>query len=154
MFEFLSESLDDTKKIAESLATLLQAGDVLDLKGEMGAGKTTFVKALAKALGVEDTVSSPSFGLVHIYDGEMTLYHMDFYRLKREEELLDLDFERYFYPKDGISLIEWGSRVENFLPEDRIQIRIEIVDDHRRRFCLQEEFRGVALGEELRQCGF
>lgn len=154
MFELISNSQQDTKKFAKIIANFLLPGDVLELVGELGAGKTTFTSELCTFLGVKEGVSSPSFALVHLYEGKMPVYHMDFYRFNHMEDLLDLDFERYFYPEDGISLIEWGSCVEAFLPDNRMILRIEIVDDTSRKFILEDSGKGKKIGEELSRCKF
>ncbi|WP_316750284.1 tRNA (adenosine(37)-N6)-threonylcarbamoyltransferase complex ATPase subunit type 1 TsaE [Pedobacter gandavensis] len=93
-------------------------------EGEMGAGKTTFIKALAKALGVTDVVSSPTFSIVNEYDANgRTIYHFDFYRIKNIQEAFDIGYEEYFY-SEHICLIEWPEKVEELLPEHYIKIEI------------------------------
>ncbi|MCX2452927.1 tRNA (adenosine(37)-N6)-threonylcarbamoyltransferase complex ATPase subunit type 1 TsaE [Pedobacter sp. PLR] len=93
-------------------------------EGEMGAGKTTFIKALAKALGVTDVVSSPTFSIVNEYEGKgRIIYHFDFYRIKDLQEAFDIGYEEYFY-SEHICLIEWPEKVEELLPEHYIKIEI------------------------------
>lgn len=102
--------------------------------GSMGAGKTTFIRALCKHLGVSDTVNSPTFSIVNEYDS-ITLgkhiYHFDFYRIRRIEEVYDLGYEDYFY-SDSICLIEWPELIEDLLPEDTVRVTINIEDDESR----------------------
>lgn len=97
------------------------------LYGEMGAGKTTLVNALCRALGVTDPTSSPTFSIVNEYQGkEHSIYHFDFYRLKEEEEALDMGYEDYFYT-DAYCFIEWPEKIPNLLPEDALKINIEVL---------------------------
>lgn len=105
-------------------------GGVVALYGAMGAGKTSLIKALCKEMGVEETVSSPSFSLVNKYEtsaGE-TIYHFDFYRINRIAEVYDLGYEEYFYGED-LCLIEWPELVEELLPPDTVRIRLEVKAD-------------------------
>ncbi|MBC8987134.1 tRNA (adenosine(37)-N6)-threonylcarbamoyltransferase complex ATPase subunit type 1 TsaE [Pedobacter sp. N36a] len=93
-------------------------------EGDMGAGKTTFIKALTKALGVTDVVSSPTFSIVNEYEGkDVIIYHFDFYRLKNLQEAYDIGYEEYFY-SEHICLIEWPEKVEELLPEHYVKIEI------------------------------
>lgn len=93
-------------------------------EGDMGAGKTTFIKSLAKALGVNDVVSSPTFSIVNEYEGkDGIIYHFDFYRLKNLQEAYDIGYEEYFY-SENICLIEWPEKVEGLLPEHYVKIEI------------------------------
>lgn len=93
-------------------------------EGDMGAGKTTFIKALAKALGVTEVVSSPTFSIVNEYEGKNgIIYHFDFYRIKNLQEAYDIGYEEYFY-SDHICLIEWPEKVEELLPEHYVKIEI------------------------------
>ena len=94
--------------------------------GTMGAGKTTFVKALCKAMGVTDTVNSPTFAIVNEYDtpSGRPIYHFDFYRIKRLAEVYDMGYEDYFYGR-GLCFIEWPELIEELLPEDTVRVNIE-----------------------------
>lgn len=125
----------DLSEFAKKFAEHLKDGDVICVNGDLGAGKTTFVQEIAKIWGV-DGVTSPTFALVESYSGAFDFYHMDFYRLEDASEIETLDYESFFYP-DGISFIEWGERVESYLPEGLIQIDIQIVDLETRRFTIQ-----------------
>ena len=119
-------------KFAAKLAKMVKQGDVLALTGELGAGKTCFVKGLANELGVKETVTSPTFALLKTYHGLMDLYHLDLYRLDRIEDLLDIGIEDYL-PGDGITVIEWGDKAGDLLPEDTlfIDFRRGSTDDQR-----------------------
>lgn len=124
-------NLEELKKFADKLAPILEDGDVINLKADMGAGKTTLVTAICKNYGIDDT-SSPTFALVNIYEGDRTVYHLDLYRFEDPDEILDIDFETYFYPEGAITFLEWAENVEGYLPDDMIDIEIKKIDENRR----------------------
>ena len=104
--EFISKSAEETENIAAAFASRLVGGDVVLLYGDLGAGKTTFTKGIARALGVKDVVTSPTFTIVKEYEGDtLRLFHMDMYRLSGD--ITELGLEEYFDRKDGVSVIEW-----------------------------------------------
>ncbi|MFC3041641.1 tRNA (adenosine(37)-N6)-threonylcarbamoyltransferase complex ATPase subunit type 1 TsaE [Virgibacillus xinjiangensis] len=117
----------ETIQLAVRLASLLKPGDVLTLEGDLGAGKTTFTKGIAEGLGIERTVSSPTFTIVKEYEGEIPLYHMDVYRLEGSEE--DIGLDEYLHG-DGVSIIEWPQFIDDILPEERLAIKINYVDEN------------------------
>lgn len=117
---------EETKRLAEKIALLLRPNDTLTLSGDLGAGKTTFTKGLGIGLGVKRTINSPTFTIVKVYQGDMTLYHIDAYRLEDEEE--DIGFDDYFYG-DGITVVEWPQFILSFLPDERLDITINKVDE-------------------------
>lgn len=120
----ISTNESETKGIALKLASKLSAGTVIALVGDLGAGKTTFSQGLAKGLGVEEYVDSPTFSILKIYEGRLPLYHMDVYRLTDNGE--DLGLDEYIYG-DGVTLVEWPSRIESLLPQDTIWISIQVL---------------------------
>lgn len=124
-------NLEELKKFADKLAPILEDGDVINLKADMGAGKTTLVTAICKNYGIDDT-SSPTFALVNIYEGDRTVYHLDLYRFEDPDEILDIDFETYFYPEGAITFLEWAENVSGYLPDDMIDIEINKLDENRR----------------------
>ncbi|WP_068677015.1 tRNA (adenosine(37)-N6)-threonylcarbamoyltransferase complex ATPase subunit type 1 TsaE [Oceanobacillus sp. Castelsardo] len=126
--QIVSNSAEETELIGERLASLLEAGDVLTLEGDLGAGKTTFTKGIAKGLGIKRTVNSPTFTIVKEYEGRLPLYHMDVYRLEYSDE--DIGFDEYFNG-DGVSVVEWAQFIEDYLPIDRLDIRIKYNGDSR-----------------------
>lgn len=128
-YELQSRTDSETMQIGERLALLLKAGDVITLDGELGAGKTTFTKGIANGLGVTNTISSPTFTIVKEYEGELPLYHMDAYRLENSDE--DIGFDEYFHG-DGISVVEWATYIEEFLPEERLTIAIRYGNENAR----------------------
>lgn len=117
-------SAEEMKQIAAELANALHAGDVILLRGDLGAGKTTFTQGLAKGLGITTTVDSPTFVLIQTYDrGRLPLHHMDMYRITNEAEAFELGLDEFFYG-DGISVVEWPEQIPSFLPADVLVITI------------------------------
>jgi tRNA threonylcarbamoyladenosine biosynthesis protein TsaE len=111
--------LADTEKFGRALAELARAGDLICLQGDLGAGKTTLVQAIARGLGVEGWVNSPSFALLHEYSGRLPLYHMDFYRLNSSDEIMEIGLDEYF-ASQGLTVIEWAERAEDILPREKM----------------------------------
>lgn len=120
-FEWKADNAEDTIDFAERIGLLLEAGDVITLEGDLGAGKTTFTKGIAKGLGITKTVNSPTFTIIKEYQGNLPLYHMDVYRLKDSEE--DLGFDEYF-EGDGVTVVEWAHLIEDQLPVELLQIQL------------------------------
>ena len=118
--------MSELTRVAESIIEELGERRVVLLRGSMGAGKTTLVSRIAKCLGAEDTVTSPTFALVNQYEGtQMRIYHFDFYRIDRIEEVFDLGYEEYFYSGD-LCFVEWPEKIEGLLPEDLVEVRITV----------------------------
>lgn len=133
-----SESEDQTIEAGRSFVEILTAGDVICLEGDLGAGKTHFVKGMAEGLGIDSNkVSSPTYTLVNEYSGEIPIYHFDCYRLKNETEALDIGIEEYLYG-EGISVIEWPERVSNLIPEDAYIISLEHISDTKRKITIHQ----------------
>ncbi|WP_026105211.1 tRNA (adenosine(37)-N6)-threonylcarbamoyltransferase complex ATPase subunit type 1 TsaE [Halalkalibacterium ligniniphilum] len=128
-WSFVSQSPEETIAFAEKLAAWVVPGDVITLEGDLGAGKTSFTKGLAKGLGVKRVVKSPTFTIIKEYQGRLPLYHMDVYRLADSEE--DLGFEEYFEGQ-GITVVEWASLIEPLLPEERLAIEIRHAGENSR----------------------
>ena len=123
-----------TAALGAALADALPDGSVVALCGTLGAGKTRLVQAVAEASGVDRRdVQSPTFVLIHEYQGRRPIYHLDAYRLRDESEFLDLGPEEYF-EAEGLTLIEWADRVEACLPPERIEIRVDVTGPQSRRF--------------------
>ncbi len=124
MMEYKSNNSEETVLIAQEFAKTLKAGDVLCLRGEMGAGKTVFTNGLCRALGVTDYVTSPTFTIVNEYDGAaFRVFHFDMYRIEDEDELLEIGFDEYL-SSGGVCVIEWPQNVENSLPKKRYEAEI------------------------------
>lgn len=124
------QDLDHIDAAAKEFAAHLQSGTVYAFYGKMGAGKTTFIKALCGVLGVEDVVNSPTFAIVNEYTsgaGE-PIYHFDFYRIKNLEEVYDMGYEDYFY-SNHLCLLEWPELIEPILPDDAIRVTITVGED-------------------------
>ncbi len=132
--EVRAESPEETKALGETFGALLVAGDFVALMGDLGAGKTLFTKGVATALGCEpDDVASPTFTLVREYHGRVTLYHLDIYRLEDpEDELIDIGYEEFFEPDDGITVVEWAQGAKSLLPRRRWDVRLVKADQARR----------------------
>lgn len=137
---FVSGSEQETKEIARNLAQKLRDGDIITLRGDLGTGKTHFVKGIAEAFGIDpDTVQSPTFTIVHEYRaGEaLPIFHFDCYRLKHPEELLDIGIEHYL-DEPGICCIEWPELAEPYLPETVIEVRMEHQKDGKRKILIKK----------------
>jgi tRNA threonylcarbamoyladenosine biosynthesis protein TsaE len=116
---------EDTIKLGEALGRLLEPGDIVALKGELGAGKTVLVKGIAKGLDVKEDPNSPTFVIMNVYMGRVPLYHFDLYRVSAKEELEGIGYEDYFF-SDGVTVVEWADRAEEIFPESTIEIEIKI----------------------------
>ncbi|MCM3413493.1 tRNA (adenosine(37)-N6)-threonylcarbamoyltransferase complex ATPase subunit type 1 TsaE [Metabacillus litoralis] len=126
-YEFITKSTEDTTMIAINLSKKLESNAVITLEGDLGAGKTTFTKGLAKGLGIKRNVNSPTFTIIKEYhDGRLPLYHMDVYRVEDSDE--DLGFDEYFHA-NGVTVVEWAHLIEEQLPSERLDIKILYVDD-------------------------
>lgn len=129
----ISASVKQTQEIAAKLAKCLKPGDVLALIGNLGSGKTAFVKGLVSGFGVSKSkVLSPTFVLMRQYKGKMTVNHFDLYRLKNIQQLQEIGYEEYFY-SDGITVIEWADRIKEALPEEYLEIGFDFLDKNSRR---------------------
>lgn len=138
----ITTSADATQTLAEQIASHLSPGSVLRLDGPLGAGKTCFVQGLARGLGVPRAVRvhSPTFTLLNIYPGRLSLYHFDWYRLSDARELEGLDLDEYF-DGDGISVVEWGERFPHAFPLRTSHICLTIRDAITREITLPDSFR-------------
>lgn len=133
MSEIIIHSLEDIKRAASEFVALIGNRRIFAFYGHMGAGKTTFIKAICEELGVTDAVSSPTFAIVNEYASNMgSIYHFDFYRIKRSTEVLDLGFEDYAY-SGNLCLMEWPELIEEFLPEETVDVHIEEIEGGKRR---------------------
>ncbi|MCD8292245.1 MAG: tRNA (adenosine(37)-N6)-threonylcarbamoyltransferase complex ATPase subunit type 1 TsaE [Prevotellaceae bacterium] len=133
--EITIQSLDGIKEAARSFVKAMGSCTVFAFYGKMGVGKTTFIKALCEELGVTDVITSPSFAIVNEYRAEKMgkpVYHFDFYRIKKLEEVYDMGYEDYFY-SDALCLIEWPELVEELLPEGTAKVTITEIEGGTRR---------------------
>ena len=126
---FRTKTAEETIALGERIGALLCPGDIIAMSGTLGAGKTTITKGIARSLGVEDTITSPTFCLISEYAGsKMPLYHMDVYRLDGAEDFLNLGVEEMLYG-NGICIIEWSEKVKEELPERCISMQITPTED-------------------------
>ena len=133
----ITHTPEETIRIAEKTGEKLQAGDMIIYKGGLGAGKTTFTRGIATGLGLGDCVSSPTFALVNEYHGEnITLYHFDMYRIQTEDGLESTGFFDYPF-EDNIAVIEWSENIIDFLPENTINITINVISDTDREIIIE-----------------
>ncbi len=129
-YKITSRSVEDTMELAENIESEKFPGMIICLDGELGSGKTVFVKGFAKSLGLEENITSPTFNIVKEYNtGELPLYHMDVYRLEDGNDNIGL--EDYFNAQ-GISIIEWSELIEDILPQERLDIKFKILDENTR----------------------
>ena len=124
------DSIDRIQEAAKEFVAQMGDNKVFAFYGKMGAGKTTFIKAICEELGVEDVVKSPTFAIVNEYtDGEgEPIFHFDFYRIKKESEAYDIGFEEYVY-SGHLCFMEWPELIEDLLPEDTVRVSIEEMED-------------------------
>lgn len=129
--EIRINSLADINESAKQFIANMGNGKVFAFYGKMGAGKTTFIKAICEEMGVEDVITSPTFAIVNEYTSQKTgdtIYHFDFYRIKKLEEVYDMGYEDYFYG-GSICFLEWPELIEDLLPEDAVKVSIEETED-------------------------
>ncbi len=130
-YKYVSHCEEDTLELAQNIESEKFPNMVICLKGELGSGKTAFVKGFASSLGIDENITSPTFNIVKEYiNGEMPLYHMDVYRL--EDVLEDTIGISDYFNKNGITIIEWSDIIKDLLPEERLEIKFKIVDEEKR----------------------
>ena len=144
--EFQIDNLDGTRRFGRILAEILRAGDVVGLRGDLGAGKTFLSGAVAYALNVppEVAVTSPTFVLINEYEGSLPIYHMDLYRLGDADEIYDLGLWEY-YDGDGVCLVEWCDRFDDLWPKQAVLITLELLGGEERRFVAEGRGRGAEI---------
>ena len=131
------DSLSDLPQVAQDVIASLDGRSVVVFRAGMGAGKTTLISRIVALLGAEDTVTSPTFALVNQYEGtQHRIYHFDFYRIERVEEVFDFGYEEYFYSGD-LCLVEWPEKIEALIPDDAMVVSIEVGDDEEREFTIE-----------------
>lgn len=147
IYKYTSRNENDTAELAQNIESEKFPNMVICLDGELGSGKTVFVKGFAHALGIEDNITSPTFNIIKEYNsGELPLYHMDVYRLDKDSN--DIGIEDYFN-KGGVTLIEWADIITDILPEERLQINIKVISENTRVFEL------IPYGEKYEElCNF
>lgn len=133
---FKTFSVEETIELGEKLGKILSLGDVVTLNGDLGAGKTHFTKGIARGLGIDECVTSPTFTIVNEYKGRLPLYHFDVYRIDDIYEMYEIGFEEYLYG-EGVCIIEWSNIVKDILPKDTIDILINRIDDNTRLISIE-----------------
>lgn len=132
MLEIISDTPHETERIGSLAGEMLKNGDVVALSGELGTGKTTLIKGIAQAMGFDSgEVASPSFTFINEYDGPLSLFHIDLYRLENEKELYEIGFEEYM-KGDGVVVIEWADKVPHAVPKESLWITLRYLDAERR----------------------
>jgi tRNA threonylcarbamoyladenosine biosynthesis protein TsaE len=136
----LEFDLDSIDNAAAEVLKLLPGARIFAIHGEMGAGKTTFIKALCRILGAGEFITSPTFAIVNEYLDEKgkKYFHFDFYRLEKIEEALDLGYEDYFF-SDSMCFIEWPEIIESLLPEETVRLVLNVLDNGNRQLWISEE---------------
>ncbi len=133
--------IDHIRQAAEEFIAQIGDNRIFAFYGKMGSGKTTFIKAICERLGVEDVITSPTFAIVNEYHTAETddvIYHFDFYRVKKLEEVYDMGYEEYFYSGD-LCFIEWPELIEDVLPEDAVKVQILEMEDGQREVMIAEQ---------------
>lgn len=143
-----TKSPEETRIVGASLAPSLLPGDVISLSGDLGAGKTVFVQGVAGAMGVKGRVTSPTFTIVHEYDGKFPIVHLDVYRLNHFQEVLDLGFEELMHP-EAVLLVEWGEAVAPLLPARYLDIDLRQVEGDPNARALTFRAHGVGWDRKL-----
>jgi tRNA threonylcarbamoyl adenosine modification protein YjeE len=157
----LSQDDGDTRRLGATIAGCLHAGTLIALQGTLGAGKTSLVRAMAAALGVDPkTVVSPTFTMIQVYPGRLPIVHIDAYRIGDEDEFLELGIHEYLDDESVVVAMEWADRFADLLPADHLQIEIEVLGETGRRFSISWPDRpgpdrqtGLAILRELAQTG-
>ena len=130
MVKIYLENEEKTREIGSKLGELLTPKSVICLIGDLGAGKTTMTQSLARALGVDDYITSPTFTIVNEYEGKMPLYHFDVYRIGSSEEMYDIGFDEYI-DGEGVCIIEWANLIEDILPDEYLYIEMNYIETGR-----------------------
>lgn len=145
MIKLITKSPEETASIGYKLGSLLKAGDILCMDGDLGAGKTTMTQSITKGLEVDDYVTSPTFTIVNEYMGRVPVYHFDVYRIGDVDEMYDIGFDEYIH-SEGVCIIEWSKIIEEILPENRLEIKLNRRDEENVR-----ELSFIAYGERYEQ---
>ncbi len=141
MRSVMTDSDEETLLAGEEFSRTLKEGDVVALNGDLGAGKTVFVKGIAKGLHVEDIVTSPTFTILREYKGLLPLYHFDVYRISDPDEMFDIGFSEYL-DGSGVSVVEWAEKVKELLPKRRIEVLIKKIGNNKREIIIHDDNEG------------
>ncbi len=134
-YKYTSRDETDTMELAQNIESEKFKNMVICLDGELGSGKTIFVKGFASALGIKDNITSPTFNLIKEYNGgEMDLYHMDMYRIEGDADSIGITD---YFTKGGVCIIEWSDLIKDYLPDERLDIKFKIIDENTRVLVLE-----------------
>ncbi len=133
---YITNSQEETFDVGYELGKKAKKGDIFGLIGDLGTGKTILAKGIAKGLGIDEEITSPTFTLLEVYEAAIPLYHFDLYRISDDSELENLFFEEYWYD-DGVSVIEWAERAMKRLPNDIFIIKLEYTGKNRRKITIE-----------------
>ncbi|MFI3226734.1 MAG: tRNA (adenosine(37)-N6)-threonylcarbamoyltransferase complex ATPase subunit type 1 TsaE [Clostridia bacterium] len=143
--EIISNDVYETEIIGEKIGKKLQAGDVIALTGDLGAGKTAFTRGVARGVGYDGRVTSPTFAIVNeYYCDKITVYHFDMYRISDGDELYNIGFDDYLN-SGGILIIEWSENITEYLPSDIIKIDIKNIDENSRRLTVGGKYENISI---------
>lgn len=153
MFKLITNSPEQTRALGEKTAQLIKDNLIICLEGDLGAGKTLFTQGFCNALHVKEPVTSPTFNLMNVYEGDRRIYHFDLYRLENEDDLYEIGFYEYTDVENEAVLIEWPDRFSNCMPEDYIHLKIErtATDSQREITVTLHGIKYQNLYEELKQ---
>jgi tRNA threonylcarbamoyladenosine biosynthesis protein TsaE len=140
----ITRTPEETRELGRQVGALAQPGDVYLLCGNLGAGKTCFTQGIARGLGIEEYVMSPSFVIVREHHGRLPLYHIDLYRLEGVDETVDLGMDVYLYGK-GVCVVEWAERARSVMPAEHLMAQIDYAGDEER--CFRIEANGTRYGD-------
>jgi len=144
-------NLQDTEKVGKIISRYIIKGTVICLDGDLGVGKTALTQFIAREFGVKEYITSPTFTIIKEYQGLLPFYHMDVYRIESEDDMYDLGYDEYIY-SEGVTIIEWSEKILGILPENRISINIQRLDDSSRTLFI--DGKGLAyekITEELKK---
>lgn len=148
MVKIYLENEEKTKEIGYKLGKLVEPGSVICLIGDLGAGKTTMTQSLAKALEVDDYITSPTFTIVNEYEGRLPLYHFDVYRIGCSEEMYDIGYDEYIN-SDGVCIIEWANLIEDILPDEYMYVELKYKEMAREMILTPKGEKYEKIVEEL-----
>ena len=139
--EYITKNAEETYRLGEEIGSSLKGGEVFALSGDLGAGKTTFIQGVAKGLGIESRIVSPTFILMRKYSGRLNFYHLDVYRLEEKinEQVRDLGITDIWEEKDNVVAIEWAEKIKGILPEKTRFVTFENIDEDKRRIIIDEK---------------
>ncbi len=135
MIEYISNSDDETMDFGTKIGSIAKPGLIITLSGDLGTGKTVLARGIARGLGIDEPITSPTFTILHQYNGRLPLYHFDMYRLDNEDEIFELGFEEFIYG-DGVAVIEWPENMGDLYPQEYVGIELDRIDENIRKITI------------------